>query len=142
MPYIVDEKRQSLDPAIEALHRVLVNLQLDDEENDMEGNVNYVMTRLLMMIYGNKDGTRYTHINDAVGVLGCVTQEFYRKVAAPYEDQKEFDNGEIQPFKGAPEIVGSITVDQEQAVHEVADQLNKLANQYGLFVTKIPKNDE
>lgn len=139
MPYIVDEKRQRLDPSIERLHKALVDLQLDDEENNMEGNINYALTRLLMMVYGDKEGTWYAQINDAMGVLECVKQEFYRKVAAPYEDQKEFDNGEVRPFRSEPEIIGGITVDEEQAVREMADQLNRVVEKHGLFVTQIPR---
>lgn len=111
MPYIVEEKRYRLDKEIDKLHQSLVNLELDDDDNNMEGNLNYVITRLLMMVYGDKDATRYAHINDAMGLLECIKLEYYRKVAAPYEDQKEFDNGVIDPFKNhVPEVVGSINI--------------------------------
>lgn len=128
MPYIVEEKRQQLDRAIDELHQALVNLELDDaEENNMEGNINYAVTRLLMMVYGTKDGTRYSHINDAIGVLECIKLEFYRKVAAPYEDQKEFDNGPIEPFVGHdPEVVGAINLDiPPEVVEELVSSLKK-----------------
>jgi hypothetical protein len=32
---------------------------------------------------------------DAVGVLGCVREELYRRVAAPYEDSKVMANGDV-----------------------------------------------
>ena len=91
MPYIKEDKRQTLDPIIDQLHRAFVNLEADDESNNMEGNLNYVVTRLLRMIYG----TSYSEIHDAMGVLLCVALEHYRTIAAPYQDQKKFDNGDV-----------------------------------------------
>ena len=92
MPYIKPEKRAAFDSLIDALKKELVNQQLDDPEDNMEGNINYVITRLLKKCYGNN----YAELNDAMGLLSCITHEFYRKIAAPYEDQKEFDNGQIE----------------------------------------------
>ena len=95
MPYIVEEKRIQLDSHIEDLYHALVGLMADDENNNMEGNLNYTITKLLMMVYGDRDSTRYAQINDAIGMLECAKLEYYRKVAAPYEDQKEFENGAV-----------------------------------------------
>ena len=95
MPYINQEKRQQVDHFIDDLRQTLASMEMDDEFNNMEGNVNYVITSLLMKIYGDKDSTDYSQINAAIGVLECAKSELYRKVAAPYEDQKEFDNGPI-----------------------------------------------
>lgn len=109
MPYITQEKRRQLDPAIDELHRILTNIKIDDESANTEGCVNYSITRLLMLVYGDKDSARYGSINDALGVLDAVGKEYYRKVAVPYEDQKEFENGvvEINPTK---EVVGTVNV--------------------------------
>lgn len=97
MPYIKQEKRNQLDPIINDLHREIVNMELDDRENNnTEGNLNYIVTRLLLKVYGDSVRIRYSAINDAMGVLSCVMHEFYRKVAAPYENQKEFDNGPVE----------------------------------------------
>lgn len=110
MPYIVNEKREVLDLVVDTLHQTLVDLQMDDEMNNMEGNINYVITRLLMMVYGDRDTTNYSQINDAMGVLESVKSEYYRKVAAPYEDQKAFENGDVVRFRTPGEIVGTIDV--------------------------------
>ena len=113
MPYIAQEKRDQIDPVLDALHRLLVDLETDDDQNNMEGNINYAITRLLMMVYGDHETTRYSQINDAMGVLECIKQEFYRIVAAPYENQKIFDNGPVQRFMGPPEVVAPVTVSAE-----------------------------
>lgn len=134
MPYIIQSKRDVLDPAIEHLHNTLVDMELDDMlDNNMEGNLNYTITRLLMMVYGDATYTRYSHINDALGVLECVKQEFYRKVAAPYEDQKEFENGPVVRMLKPAEQVGEVTVtpEQEAAMAEMV----KLSQEMGLYDT-------
>ena len=95
MPYILSEKRHPLDPIIELMRKELVNLALDDANNNHAGNLNYIFTKLLMISYGTADDTSYANINQAIGVVECVKQEFYRKVAAPYEDKKELENGPI-----------------------------------------------
>lgn len=92
MPYIQSEKRDLLDPAIHELLNALRELECDDPNNDMGGNLNYVITKLLHQCYGVK----YRELAAAVSVLEMAKLEFYRKVAAPYEDQKEFDNGSIE----------------------------------------------
>lgn len=92
MPYIVQDRRDALDPAIEQMLTALRGLELDDESNNTQGNINYIFTRILKAVY---PGGRYQEINDAMGVLHSCSFEYYRKVAAPYEDQKEFENGSV-----------------------------------------------
>jgi hypothetical protein len=92
MPYIVPEKRSELDGPIAEVLNVLRGLESDDPSNNMEGNINYVFTRILKQVY---PGGSYREINDAMGILSSCTSEYYRKVAIPLEDQKEFDNGPV-----------------------------------------------
>ena len=92
MPYIVNEKRTHLDPHIDSLLNALRELESDDPANTHCGNLNYVITRLLRGSYAK----RYAEINEAIGVLECAKLELYRKLAAPYEDQKAFENGDVE----------------------------------------------
>jgi len=92
MPYIKQSKRDALDTVIDNLHKALVDLELDDDLNNMEGNLNYSITRLLRMCYSES----YGEINDAIGVLQCVMMEHYRTMAVPFEEQKRFENGDIE----------------------------------------------
>ena len=39
--------------------------------------------------------TRYAHLNEAIGVLECAKLELYRRVAAPYEDGKRAETGDV-----------------------------------------------
>jgi len=92
MPYITQDKRDVLDPSIEQVLHALRQLESDDPSNNTEGNLNYLITKLLFRVYSQS----YRDVNDAVGMLECCKLEFYRKFAAPYEDQKEFENGQVK----------------------------------------------
>lgn len=92
MPYIVTEKRDTLDEHIDSLLNALRGLECDDSTNNMAGNLNYVMTRLLHRVY---PGNSYREVNDAMGLLSSCQAEYYRKRAAPLEDQKCWDNGDV-----------------------------------------------
>lgn len=91
MPYIKTEKRHVLNPAIEEIVNVLRELESDDPSNSMAGNLNYIFTMLLRAV----TSTKYDEINEAIGVLECCKLELYRKLAAPYEDQKEYEAGPV-----------------------------------------------
>lgn len=91
MPYIKSEKREVLNPAIDEMLNALRELESDDPENDMGGNLNYVITVLLKRCYGQK----YSEMAQAVSVLEMAKLEYYRKDVAPYENQKEYDNGMV-----------------------------------------------
>lgn len=112
MPYIKESKRHILDPHIKTLHRELVGMEADDEWNNMEGNINYLITALLRRIYGKS----YAEINAAVGMLECCKLEHYRTIAAPYEDQKKHDNGDVgDPLLNAGEVLKEVVVEQVKA---------------------------
>lgn len=91
MPYIKQTNREVIDPAIEEILTALRELESDDPTNSMAGNINYLFTRILNRVYSSP---RYDDINEVVGILGCCQQEFYRRVAVPYEEQKRYDNGD------------------------------------------------
>ncbi|MCK5602733.1 hypothetical protein KAR91_12710 [Candidatus Pacearchaeota archaeon] len=55
--------------------------------------MNYIISRIVTTdIRYNKC---YLTINEAMGVLACVQQELYRRLAGPYEDQKCEQNGDV-----------------------------------------------
>lgn len=87
MPYIKQEQRDKLDPSI----RLLIKSLQEDKDN-LDGNFNYAVTRLLKSLYSPPKYATYAR---AMGALVCIQQEFYRKVVAPYENIKEEENGKI-----------------------------------------------
>jgi len=58
------------------------------------GELNYLVTTLAQR-YLARHGTSYATINAIVGALECAKQEFYRRVAAPYEEKKIAENGDV-----------------------------------------------
>jgi len=95
MPYIKEEKREELDPCIDNLIRCL------DPEKDLIidnilGDINYTFSRILGGLMGSPS---YNKIAMITGVLENIKQEFYRRVAEPYEDKKILENGDIKEYK-------------------------------------------
>jgi hypothetical protein len=97
MPYITQDSRKIIDEKLESI------LKYFNRAGDIvtyDGEMNYVITKLLLSFYGNKgvlgkDNRGYQAYNRAMGVIGCVQQEFYRRVIVPYETQKIQDNGDV-----------------------------------------------
>ena len=87
MPYIKPENRRKYEKVLKELTSILKALPAEE----VDGELNYVITKMLKEIYP----LRYFHINKAVGVLECAKLEFYRRVAAPYEDTKIKESGDV-----------------------------------------------
>jgi ribosomal protein S3AE len=87
LPYIKSEKRKKYEKIIQELVSILKSLPPEE----VDGDLNYVVTKLLKEVYP----LRYYHINKAVGLLECIKLEFYRRVAAPYEDLKIKESGDV-----------------------------------------------
>lgn len=89
MLYINQEARKKFDEEIDYL------ITLIRPEPGMiikDGEVNYIITRIIDGIYSNKD---YNHYNRALGVLEAVKQEYYRRKVAEYEDIKLEQSGDV-----------------------------------------------
>ena len=84
MPYIRREDRVRFDDKIHILQGLIQS----------PGHLNYIITKIVMM-YLIENGLSYITINDVMGVLTCVQQELYRRVAIPYEDEKIATNGDV-----------------------------------------------
>ena len=80
MPYITAEARARLDSG---------------GKPDTAGELNYAITRLVDEYVIQKGGIRYAHLNEVMGALECAKLELYRRVAAPYEDKKLTETGDV-----------------------------------------------
>jgi hypothetical protein len=69
-------------------------IELEDRRPQTSGELNYTITNLLIDYIDSK-GTSYDVINSIIGVLECAKLEFYRRLAAPYEDTKIAENGDV-----------------------------------------------
>ena len=80
MPYIKPELRAEILLSPEAI----VNA----------GELNYYISTLINHFI-HKKGKSYSTINEVIGALECAKLELYRRIAAPYEDTKIQENGEV-----------------------------------------------
>lgn len=103
MPYITQGRRNALvgrvkeddiqdrvDAPIDEYHELVV---LPEQIGNV-GELNYVLTTIAND-YFQRNGMNYRAVNDVVGALRCAEAEFYRRVAAPYEDKKIEANGDV-----------------------------------------------
>lgn len=59
------------------------------------GELNYAITRIVDEYLVARGGLRYASLNEVVGALECAKLELYRRVAAPYEDEKVARSGDV-----------------------------------------------
>lgn len=84
MPYIKPENRQQFNDSAKDIA----------EKATCAGDLNYAIT-VILHSYLKKKGINYANINEISGMLNCCGAEFYRKIAAPYEDIKITQNGDV-----------------------------------------------
>ena len=88
MPYIPKEDRDALDYAIfDITARILA-------KDGTAGRMNYCISSMINMMI-EKKGLSYSNVNEIIGALECIKLELYRRVAAPYEDLKIEENGDV-----------------------------------------------
>ena len=87
MPYINQDDRPPINQLVQPLIEHLRSLPTDQQD----GALNYAVTKVLKNLYPPK----YFNYNRAMGVLGSIQAEWYRRDVAPYEDQKITENGDV-----------------------------------------------
>ena len=90
LPYISREQRKALDGLIDSLANEACKLGKDETER--AGILNYVVTRLTVRLIPQD---KYWKIALAAGVFSNITNELYRRLAAPYEDRKMREQGDV-----------------------------------------------
>lgn len=111
MPYIKESNRARLDVCIDTMvecikGNVIPNLNnphanpykdlTQEELLTVIGDINYTFSRVAAGVMGN---VTYGKIAMITGVLENIKQEFYRRVAEPYENTKIAQNGDIREYK-------------------------------------------
>lgn len=97
MPYIKKDQRKKIDPLLEELATALGSLVLADP-NSLAGLLNYSFSRVMSLVVQNTGGWRYHRIASVTGMLKNVSDEFYRRVAVPYEQDQIAKNGDIEEY--------------------------------------------
>ena len=102
MPYVKDTVRR---------------LMKNGQPPSSAGELNYAITKLCDNFVLYRSGTirdmhelRYDNINEVIGVLECAKQEFYRRIAAPLENSKIADNGDVYSDANLPTPDGFVTL--------------------------------
>ena len=85
MPYIDKDLRNEIKD-------ILVFDIFRDDLFRHPGTLNYILTKFCTHYIKH---LTYTNLNEVVGVLESVKQEFYRKMVIPYEAKKELENGDL-----------------------------------------------
>jgi hypothetical protein len=100
MPYIAPLHRQELDALIDQLAGAIVR-EADkmNQEAAFAGLLNYTCTRLALKIIRLRFGRlRYWLIALVTGTFKNIADEFYRRLAAPYEDRQLAVNGDVDLY--------------------------------------------
>ena len=85
MPYIRKEDREYIDAGLAVVTGRI----------NTAGELNYTIVQLIQSWLKRNGGVSYSNLNSIHGVLSCVDKEIYRRVTAPYEDQKSKENGDV-----------------------------------------------
>jgi hypothetical protein len=101
MPYVKPEYRSALDPAIRDLaDRISEIARSLPEETAFAGLLNYACTSLAVeLVHARFGRLRYGVIATVTGVFKNVADEFYRRVAVPYEDLQIEKNGDLPLYE-------------------------------------------
>jgi len=59
------------------------------------GELNFAITVLVDNYLQDWGGTKYSNLNEVVGAMECAKMELYRRIAAPYEDKKIKEAGDV-----------------------------------------------
>ena len=101
MPYIKQEDRVEFDKLIDLLvEEVAKKSEHYDYDGAFAGLLNYTCSELVMKIRKRLFGkVRYWQIAIINGVFKNIGDEFYRRVAVPYEEIQILGNGDISTYK-------------------------------------------
>jgi hypothetical protein len=94
MPYIKADDRlrvmKHLNPLLDELKAI--------PDDEIDGVLNYVISRIVASTLG-WCGWRYRLAARAIAVFEAAKLEFYRRIAAPYEDRAIAKNGDIPEYQ-------------------------------------------
>lgn len=100
MPYIPPQHRKELDPLIDELAQRLTQQAKEmGYDGAFAGLLNYACTRLALQVVRLQFGRlRYWLIALLTGTFKNIADEFYRRLAAPYEDRQMAQSGDVDLY--------------------------------------------
>jgi hypothetical protein len=89
MPYINKEDREKFDDSLKVISDNILSM------GDLNYSISKIISNYLDDVNTIEGKVGYFHYNNLVGVLECAKLELYRRLAAPYEDLKIIQNGDV-----------------------------------------------
>jgi len=89
MPYLVADERLDIEGIIPHLSKAILT-----PGTTLPGNINFAVSSLVNEIVADR-GESYALYNTILGALECSKLEIYRRMVAPYEDEKQKENGDV-----------------------------------------------
>ena len=110
MPYILPKNRKKLDDHIDKLVQAIVDeAEKEDYDAAFTGLLNYTFTRIALKVARLRFGKmRYWIIAAITGVFKNASDEFYRRIAVPYEDKQIEKNGDVEEYKEYSQEIDSL----------------------------------
>lgn len=101
MPYIAPKDREQFDKHIDELAEKIVKEAKEyGYDGAFAGLINYTCTRLTLKVVRMQFGKmRYWLIATITGTFKNIADEFYRRLAAPYEDKQIVKSGDVDLYK-------------------------------------------
>jgi hypothetical protein len=101
MPYIAVKHREALDPLIDKLAwQIVQEAQALQYDGAFAGLLNYVCTRLALKVVRHQFGSmRYWLIAILTGTFKNIADEFYRRIAIPYENRQIKKSGDVDLYR-------------------------------------------
>ncbi len=96
MPYIKQELRDKIDPAITNLVKAI---QSEIADENLDGVLNYTLTRVACGAMMPAKERRYTLVARVIAAFECAKIEIYRRIGAPYEDVCIGRNGDLEELR-------------------------------------------
>ena len=93
MPYLAQEKKDFLDSECDV--RNLSDKMTNESIQDFVGYLNY-LNFVFVKRWIKKNGNKYFVFAAIIGTLICCILEIYRKLVAPYEDEKILENRDVE----------------------------------------------
>ena len=85
MPYVKQIYRDAFNPDLEKLCR---NIQ-------STGDLTYCIYKLMKMLLEKHGKSSFVNMATLLSEVECAKLEFYRRIMAPYEDEKIKENGDV-----------------------------------------------
>jgi len=89
MPYIKNKDREKFDESLQEISDNILSM------GDMNYCFSTIIANYLEEVERVEGSVGYYYYNQLIGVLECAKLELYRRLAAPYEDLKIEENGDV-----------------------------------------------